>query len=84
MPTKISTLTELKALASVSEGAEIFLALAGGIARSSKHIWFDEDTCTWTVFNEIDDSEQDNLTDQTLSTATNIVTAMENGALFLY
>lgn len=84
MPTKINSLDELKALASDEAGADIFLLLGGGIARSSKHIWYDEQQKTWMVYNEIDDSEQDNMSDETLGKATNIITAIENGVLYLY
>lgn len=55
--------------------------LKGG-ARSSKRIIYFPDTNRFDVFNEIDDSWQENLTDIQLQTDTHILLAIERGAFF--
>jgi hypothetical protein len=76
---QIKTLQELRTLAAQSDGVDVFLCLNGGL-RSSKRVWYEKGH--WDVFNLIDDSEQENLTDQQLESETNIPEAIRKGALF--
>lgn len=76
---KIKDLKELKKLCRKDGGEEFFISL--GIARSSKHINYDGNF--WYVYNEIDDSEQ-TLTTRELKRDTNIIEALEKGALYMY
>lgn len=82
---QIKSLQHLKELAStdeaIEEGLEVFISLNGGL-RSSKRIYYDKPL--WDIINEIDDSEQEGLTDIQLETDTNIVEAITAGALYLY
>lgn len=77
----IKDLEQLRELANNSEGVEVFIALQGGL-RSSKTIYYSDKL--WTVYNHIDDSEDEGLKDGQLKTETNIVDALEKGALYLY
>lgn len=77
---KIKDIEELRKLARRVGGCECYIALAGGIARSSKTIyygggWFD-------VLNEIDNTWQ-HLDDGGLYSQSNIGEALDNGALIL-
>ena len=63
--------------------AEFFIALNFG-ARSSKGIVYYPDTNTFDVHNEIDDSYEEDLTEEELRNETHIVLAIESGAFFKY
>jgi hypothetical protein len=76
---QIETLQELRNLAGQPEGVDVFLCLTGGL-RSSKQVWYEKSH--WDVFNLIDDSDQENMTDQQLESETNIPEAIRKGALF--
>lgn len=78
----IKNFDELKNLSGQDGGCECFISLAGGLARSSKHIW-DNGDGTFDVLNEVDDSEQV-LTKEEFWTESNIGEALDKGALFLY
>jgi len=80
----IKDLPELKVLALGEEPVECFIAL--GCGRSSKRISFNENGSkeTWWIANEIDDTEEYFSTDEDFLTQTNIGTALERGALYLY
>lgn len=74
---------------------EFFIAIGGGLARSSKHIVLADDEIDsldfanlptdleLSVFHEIDESE-DIVNRSTIAEKTNIMTAIENGAMFAY
>lgn len=76
----------LKQLAQSEQGEmqEFFISLAGGLARSSKRIFYDPLNDTFDVHNEIDDTFDDDLNETQLAKLTNIVGAMEAGALYKY
>jgi hypothetical protein len=63
--------------------AEFFIVLNFG-CRSSKGIVYYLDTNTFDVRNEIDDSYQEDLTEEQLRDETHIALAIENGAFFQY
>ena len=76
---------QLKELSTYSENQymfECFIAL--GIGRSSKRLAFFPDENTWEVHNEIDDSYLEKITTNELSKQTNIVDALNKGALYKY
>lgn len=85
--TKIKDIEELKALATKEEDdgpLECFIALAGGVARSSKDIYYDASKeKPWEVYHDVDDHRAW-YTDEELRTQTNIVEAIERGALYMY
>jgi hypothetical protein len=77
---KVKSIEQLKKLASNENGVDCFIALAGGLARSSKQVWYLNGK--WEVFNSIDDTEQV-LTDGQLHTDSNIGEAIDKGCLYL-
>lgn len=79
-PVKITSLEELKELA--VPDAEFFIMLNFGL-RSSKRIEYDDEKDSWWVYNDIDDTEM-TLTTEELAKETNIIKALEMGALYLY
>lgn len=81
---QIQSLEELKKLAGENL-VECYICLNGG-CRSSKNIQYNkgsDDGKDWSVFNLIDDSFEE-LTEEELKTKTNIVEAINKGALYLY
>lgn len=76
---KIKDLTELKELSSKKK-CKCFIVLNFGV-RSVKDIRYYPSKGIFKVFNEIDGTEQQ-LTENQLSTETNIIRALENGALW--
>ncbi len=83
---RIDSLEQLKQEAAYDEGkdtAAFFILLKGG-ARSSKRITYFPDTNTFDVFNEIDDSWEEDLTETQLQSDTHIVLAIDRGAFYKY
>ena len=83
---RITSIEELKkeALYDEKKGwAEFFIVLNGGF-RSSKGVAYFPDTDTFDIRNDIDDSFEDDLTEEQLRNDTHIVLAIENGAFFKY
>lgn len=78
----INNLEELKSKAS-KKRLECFISLNGSL-RSSKAIDYDKDTETFDIYNEIDDTWQEDLSEQQLKSDTNIVEAIYKKALYLY
>lgn len=78
---RILTIEQLKSLASTDQGVACHISLAGGLVRSSKHVWFNKNQ--FTVYNEIDGSEQ-KLTEKELMNKenTNVGYALQKGALY--
>lgn len=76
---KIKNLEQLKSEA--KDGLDCFISL-NGCLRSSKHIWYDEESNQFEIINFIDGSEQcltpEELMDKDF---TNIGKAMQKGAL---
>lgn len=83
---QVKNLEHLKKLANSESGEmqDFFISLAGGLARSSKRISYDPLNDTFDIYNEIDDSVQDDLSPEQLASQTNIVEALELGSLFKY
>ena len=82
---QITSLEELKKEATYDDKsvADFFIILNGGL-RSSKRVTYFPDTDTYDVLNEIDDSYQEDLTEEQLSNETHILYAIENGAFYKY
>lgn len=82
----IASLEELKkeALYNDQKGFTEFFILINCGMRSSKRIAYFADTNTFDVHNEIDDSYEEDLTEEQLRNETHIVVAIENGALYKY
>ena len=78
---KIENLDMLKEMVAEEGCLDIVIILTGGL-RSSKHIdGYDSEDDIWSIFNLIDDSEED-LTSKELWTVSNIGEAIDKGALF--
>ena len=82
---QILSVEELKKEATNANGdySDFFIALNFG-ARSSKRILYDSKYETFSIINEIGDSYQEDLTVQDLREETNIILAIERGALYKY
>ena len=82
----IHTVEELKEICLTQNGeyVDFFIALAGGTMRSSKQISYNSSNNTFSVINEIDNSYQDDLTEDELGSETNIIFAIEKKALYQY
>lgn len=61
---------------------EFFISL--GVARSSKRIEYSTQSFTFDVYNEIDDTWQEDLTESQLKSQTNIVEAIEKNSFYKY
>lgn len=82
MAEKIESIEELKTL-SENNQLDVFIMLAGGMARSSKTITYYPEDEQFYVFNDIDGTEQ-TLTESELHSKSNIGTAIDQGSLFKY
>jgi hypothetical protein len=80
----IETIDQLKSecLKKKDDYGDFFIVLAGGLARSSKRIRYDQKNNRFDVHNEIDDSFQDDLSEEDLRNQTMIVEAIEKSAFF--
>ena len=76
---QIKDLEQLKSAA--ADPLECFIKLSGSL-RSSKQINYDAVRDLWDVYNEIDDSSQEDLSFGDLKHDTHIVEALEKGALW--
>lgn len=79
-PIKIKDLKELQEL-STDKNLEVFINF--GFARSSKSVYYNYSTKKWEIINEIDGSRQE-LTIEELKDNTNIIEALDKGALYKY
>lgn len=83
---KITSIKELKKESEYDDRkgmAEFFILLNFNL-RSSKRITYYPDTNTFDVHNEIDDSYEEDLTEEQLINETHIGVAIERGALYKY
>ena len=82
----IKSIEELKKVAEYDDrkGYTEFFIMLNGWLRSSKRIAYFLSTNTFDVHNEIDDTYQEDLTEDQLNSETMIVEAIEKGALFQY
>lgn len=77
----VKNLGELKEMASI-QSFEGYILLKFGV-RSSKHIEYNPKEDSWYIYNYLDDTEQ-RMNTKELRKMTNIVEALERGALFKY
>lgn len=77
---QIKSVEQLRKLSS-DEALDCFIALAGGLMRSSKNIFFDGEL--FIINNDIDGTGQE-LTAAQLYTDSNIGEAIDKGAFFAY
>jgi hypothetical protein len=88
MASRISTLNQLKALASAEGGVEVFVMLSDGI-RIVKRLWYFPANDTqpedqWDVYTELGDHYEEALDFETLRISTMIIEALNRGALYQY
>lgn len=83
---KITSIEELKKESEYDDkkGTAEFFILLNFSLRSSKRITYYPDTNTFDVHNEIDDSYEEDLTEEQLINETHIGVAIERGALYKY
>ncbi len=77
----IKSIEDLRKLASKPDGAECFISLSGGIAKSSKQIWHNGKE--WEIFSAISGC-YNHYNDNELKLLTNIFEAIEKKSLILY
>ena len=85
--TKITTLADLQERANINlnpNGLECFILLGGGLIKSSKQIWYYPEEDRYDVHNDIDDTDLEEIYLDTLEQETNIIEALNKGALFTY
>lgn len=83
---KITSIEELKKESEYDDKkgmAEFFILLNFNL-RSSKRITYYPDTNTFDVHNEIDDTYEEDLTEEQLINETHVGLAIERGAFFKY
>lgn len=72
----------LRQLTKIAENNTVScFVLLSGVFRSSKDISYHRPTDMWSIYNYIDDTEQDLRTHE-LETETNIIEAIDHGALW--
>jgi hypothetical protein len=83
---KIESIAALRKAATNSDGgySEFFISLGGGMLRSSKQISYSTVDETFCIINEIDDTFQEDLTEEDLKLETNIYDAIESGGFYQY
>lgn len=83
---KIMSLEELKKVSAYNDKKPYayFYILINSSMRSSKRIVYFPATNTFDLYNEIDDSFEDDLTEEQLLNETHIGIAIENGCLYKY
>lgn len=78
----VENMNHLKELCGINGMAEFYVLLAGGIAKTAKRIHFDNAENTFTIYNEMDDSWQEDLTEEQLRSQTIVVEAIEKACLY--
>jgi hypothetical protein len=81
MPTLINSLEDLKDKATNSD-LPCYIMLSGFL-RSSKDVLYNPDNNLWSIYNHVDDTEQE-LSTEELSTRTMIIEAIEKKAFYRY
>lgn len=79
---KINSIDELKRLAEY--GLECFIVLCGGGLRSSKRITYFPQDGSWDVFHSVAGDWEEYASDKELEDETNIISAIESGALYAW
>ena len=78
----ITSIEHLKKLCDRNGRAEFYILLAGGLCRSGKAIHYDIQTKKFDIYNEIDETWQQKITEKALYKKTIIPEAIEKAAMF--
>jgi len=78
----VNSLEHFTELCNINGKAEFFILLSGGLTRSAKQIHYDNTSNKYDVYNEIDDTWQENLSESQLCTDTIIPEAIKKSALY--
>jgi len=78
----VLSLDQFKDLCDVNGRAEFFILLAGGLSRSWKQVHYDKESNTFDIFNEIDDTWQEDVSEIRLCSDTSIHLAIKQSNLF--
>lgn len=78
----VRSIKHLKKLCDINGRAEFYIILAGGLCRSGKEIHYDSQSDKFDIYNEIDDSWEEDLSEKQLHLQTNIPEAIEKSSMF--
>ena len=78
----INSMAHLKQLCNINGYAEFYILLGGGLCRSSKRIWHNSTANYFDIYNEIDETWQEKITEKELKEFTMIPEAIDKHALF--
>ena len=79
---KVTSIEHLKTLCNINGKAEFYIYLAGGLCRSSKEIHYDAKTNKFDIYNDIDESWQEDVDEKSLYEKTMIPEAIDKGFLY--
>ncbi len=78
----VNSMAHLKQLCTINGYAEFYILLGAGLCRSSKRIWYNSIDNCFDIYNEIDDTWQEKISEMELNKFTMIPEAMDKHALF--
>jgi len=79
---KVTSIEHLKKLCNINGRAEFHIYLAGGLCRSSKEIYYDNKTNKFDIYNDIDESWQEDVDEKALYEKTMIPAAIDKGVFY--
>ena len=77
----VTSLNHLKTLWNINGFAEFYIIIANGLAKSCKRIKYYPNSNTFDICNEIDESWQEDITEENLYNVTKIPESIEKNAL---
>ena len=77
----VTSLNHLKTLCNINGFAEFYIIIANGLAKSCKRIKYYPNSNTFDICNEIDESWQEDITEENLYNVTKIPESIEKNAL---
>ena len=77
----VTSLNHLKTLCNINGFAEFYIISANGLAKSCKRIKYYPNSNTFDICNEIDESCQEDITEENLYNVTKIPESIEKNAL---
>ena len=77
----VTSLNHLKTLCNINGFAEFYIIIANGLAKSCKRIKYHPNSNTFDICNEIDESWQEDITEENLYNVTKIPESIEKNAL---
>jgi hypothetical protein len=78
----VLSIEHLKNLCDINGRAEFYIVLAGGLSRSGKQIHYDRLSSKFDIFNEIDETWQEELSEEQLYSKTMIPDAIGKASMF--